>query len=242
MTRHIDRNINAHARAPGPALRHTRKWVVAAAALAVLIAAWAFLPVTDCVDALRQRLADFGPWGVPLFIGVYVAGVVTLVPGSVFSLTAGAVYGLWGIPVAIGAGGVGAALAFLVARHAARDRVRAWTSRRPRMRAVERAVSQGGWHVVVLLRLSPLVPFNLQNYVLGVTDIPFGRYVVATFLGIVPGSVLEVYIGTLGRGDAERGPLQWSFLFIGLVASVVLVWLVGRKAKRILNESDDSAE
>jgi uncharacterized membrane protein YdjX (TVP38/TMEM64 family) len=101
--------------------------------------------------------------------------------------------------------------------------------------AVDNAVTEEGWKIVVLLRLSPLVPFNVQNYLFGITDIPFPHYFAATCVGIIPGTVLFVYLGALGNTSAGR--LEWVFFGVGLLATVTVAVLVTRKAKERLAEA-----
>ncbi len=99
---------------------------------------------------------------------------------------------------------------------------------------VAKAVREEGWKVVVLRWLSPLVPFELQNYFFGVTDFPFRQYVVATFVGIIPGTVLYVYLGIVARmagGGRSSGPLTWVFFGAGLLATVAVAVLITRKVK-----------
>ena len=98
-------------------------------------------------------------------------------------------------------------LAFLAARYLLRDKIRSLLIRRPKYRKLDRAVADDGWQVVVLMRLSPIVPFNLQNYALGVTAIPFLQYLTATLIGIAPGIAIYVYFGIFGKG---WGMLFWS--------------------------------
>ena len=211
-------------------------WGGAAVLLVALIAAGFLLPVRDWAEALRDWLRERGAWGVVLFALIYIAGVVALVPGAILSITAGLAYGLWGIPLVIVAATIGASLAFLVARHLGHGAVAAFVRRRRKARAVQEAVNEEGWKVVGLLRLSPLVPFNLQNYYFGITDIAFAHYVAATFVGIIPGAIVEVYLGVLG-GEAASGTasaVRWGFFAAGLVATIVVAWIVARKAKEKL--------
>ena len=109
---------------------------------------------------------------------------------------------------------------------------------RPKFAAVEKAISEDGWKVVLLLRLSPLVPFNLQNYFFGVTEVKFWHFVAATFVGIMPGCVLYLYIGAAGHAlsgaGGKWGTLQWIFFLGGLVATIVVTIVVGKKAKQTL--------
>jgi len=112
------------------------------------------------------------------------------------------------------------------------------TESKPRIKAVDQAVTEDGWKVVMLLRLSPMVPFNLQNYFFGVTDIKFWHYVAATFVGIMPGTAIYVYLGAIGAvagSGSQGGALKWTFFGIGLIATVVVTVLITRKAKARLD-------
>lgn len=177
---------------------------------------------------------------------IFILATVVLAPDWPLSVLAGLVYGLWGIPVVIAAATIAASLAFLAARHLARERVRRLVVRRPAFAAVDRAVAEEGWKVVVLLRLSPLVPFNLQNYVFGVTGIPFAQYVPATLLGIAPATAVYVTLGMMGKAAAEGGgtggALEWVLLGVGLAASAAVALLIARKARAALAESASAAD
>jgi uncharacterized membrane protein YdjX (TVP38/TMEM64 family) len=123
-------------------------------------------------------------------------------------------------------------LAFLAARYLARDNIRSFLSRRPKYRTLDKAVADDGWQVVVLMRLSPIVPFNLQNYALGVTAITFLQYLTATLIGIVPGIAIYVYFGIFGKGFGNGlSVFDWILLGIGVLATVALAILVARKTK-----------
>ena len=211
-------------------------WGGAAVLLAAFAAAGFLLPVKDWAQALHDWLQQRGAWGAALFALIYIVGVVALVPGAILSLTAGLAYGVWGIPLVIVAATIGASFAFLIARYLAHGFVASLSKRRKRLKAVQEAVNEEGWKVVALLRLSPLVPFNLQNYYFGVTDIPFLQYLAATFVGIIPGTIVEVYLGVLG-GEAASGTgtgVKWGFFAAGLAATIAVAWIVARKAKQKL--------
>jgi uncharacterized membrane protein YdjX (TVP38/TMEM64 family) len=136
----------------------------------------------------------------------------------------------------------GAALAFLIARHVARERVEKVARKREDFRAIDRAIGEKGWKIVALLRLSPLVPFSLSNYLYGLTAIRFGPYVLASALAMLPGTVLYTYLGVAGRAAAaastgeRRSPLEWVALGAGLAATVVATVLVTRIARRELRK------
>ena len=105
-----------------------------------------------------------------------------------------------------------------------------------KLRALNKAVSQEGWKVVGLMRLSPVFPFGLQNYLFSVTDIGLLPFVLATLFGIMPGTALYVYIGSLGQGAGGGGIFQWVLLGAGLVATFAVVWLITRKARTALEQ------
>ena len=130
-------------------------------------------------------------------------------------------------------------LAFLAARYLLRDKIRSLLIRRPKYRKLDRAVAEDGWQVVVLMRLSPIVPFNLQNYALGVTAIPFLQYLTATLIGITPGIAIYVYFGIFGKGLGD-GPsaFDWVLFGLGVLATIALAILVLRKTKTKFAEED----
>ena len=142
-------------------------------------------------------------------------------------------------PLVVAAASIGAALAFLISRYALRTRLPRFLADKPRYAAIDRAVAEEGWKIVALLRLNPLVPFNLQNYLFGATDVGFLSYLVATFFGIMPGAAFYIYLGTLGReaGSAGGGgPARWAFLGAGLVLTALVLFLVIRRANARLTE------
>ncbi|WP_299593353.1 VTT domain-containing protein [uncultured Tateyamaria sp.] len=128
-------------------------------------------------------------------------------------------------------------MAFLVGRHLVRVMVERKINDYPKFKAVDAAIEDEGWKVVDLLRPSPTVPFSLQNWFLGTTKVGFLPYVVATFAGIMPGTLLYVWIGSLGANAGGEGPTAKYILFgVGLIATLAVTILVGRKAKAKLDE------
>lgn len=205
--------------------------------VAALIAGWLTLPIKEWLEAFQEWIKSLGAWGVAAFAAVYIVAVVLLVPASALTLAAGLAFGVWGFPLVVGAATVGAGLAFLVARYLARDKVKKFVEQRPKLKAVDQAVTEGGWKIVGLLRLSPLVPFNLQNYLFGVTDIGFYPYLATTFVGIMPGSLLYVLLGALGHGDGKGAVWKWSFFAVGILATAITAVIIARKAKAKLAQS-----
>lgn len=216
------------------------KWIIPAVVVVAVFAAWFFLPVKEWLETFSQWIESLGIWGAVVFIAVYAIATLILAPGALFTLTAGLVFGAWGFPIVMIGATLGAALSFLVARYLLREKIEQAMDKRPKFKAVDAAVTEGGWKIVLLLRLSPLVPFNLQNYFFGITEIKFWPYVASTFVGIIPGVILYLYLGAIGgalTGDSEFGTPQWIFLGVGLVATIAMAILVTRKAKKKLEEA-----
>jgi uncharacterized membrane protein YdjX (TVP38/TMEM64 family) len=195
---------------------------------------------------LVQRIGDMGAAAPILFIVVYILATVALVPGSLLTLAAGAMFGVWRGTLIVFVGAVvGATLAFLIARHLARPAVERRLGRDPRFARIDSAVGREGGKIVLLLRLTPVLPFNLLNYGLGITRVRFRDYVFAS-VGMLPGTILYVYSGrVIGEITAiaagvgvERGPGSWAVLVLGLVATLALVVVITRIARRALAEDD----
>lgn len=197
------------------------------------------------VPALAERIDAMGAWGPVAFVAVYVVATVALVPGSLLTLAAGALFGLWrGVALVFIAATLGATAAFLVSRYVARSAVERRLARTPGFAAVDRAVAVEGRKIVFLLRLSPLVPFTLLNYALGLTRVRLVDYVVAS-VGMLPGTLLYVYYGKLAGDVAavaggvapQRSSAGWAVLTLGLVATVAVTTIVTRIARRALAEA-----
>jgi uncharacterized membrane protein YdjX (TVP38/TMEM64 family) len=213
------------------------------------IAAVYLVPVDRWVLTFVESIRGAGAVGVAVFAIAYGAAAILFLPGSILTAGAGFAYGpLWGTllvsPVSVAA----ATLAFVLGRTVARGWVARRISGNPRFAAVDEAIGESGFKIVLLLRLSPLFPFNLLNYALGLTRLSLRDYVVASALGMLPGTILYVYLGSLvtsaselaaGGGDGTGTPrsvLYWS----GLAATLGATWLLTRIARRALARTIDS--
>ena len=192
-----------------------------------------------------QWVDGLGIWGPVVFIAGYAGATVAFVPGSVLTLAAGAIFGLArGVAYVMTGATIGASLAFLVARYIARGAIDQRLQGNSRFAAIDRAVGREGRKIVFLLRLSPVFPFNLLNYALGLTNVRFVDYFVAC-LGMIPGSLLYIYYGKLAGDVAQlaggaavgRGPEYYAVILLGLVATVVVTTIVTRTARRALHEA-----
>ena len=197
------------------------------------------VPVASALDALQGWIAGLGVWGALVFGLIYVAASLLLVPGSALTLAAGALFGLaLGTLVVSLASTMTAGLAFLIARYFARERIAREIQLYPRFEAIDRAVGEGGWKIVALLRLSPAVPFTLQNYLYGLTGIRFWPYLLTSWLAMLPGTFLYIYLGHLGRagveaasGERSRTPAEWAMMIVGLLATVAATVYITRLAR-----------
>ena len=220
-----------------PRKRRLLLWLGVGALLAGIVLLWSLLPVAAWLEALRVWIIGLGFRGVAVFALIYIIGAVVLAPEALLTILAGFAYGFWGLPIVLVAATIGAAAAFLIARYLARERVRAAMARRRNLAAIDKAVAEEGWKIVGLLRLSPLVPFNLQNYLFGATGIPFLHFVAATFFGIIPGTALYIYFGVLGGAAGEASRIKWVFFAAGLVATIGVAALIARKARQKLMQA-----
>jgi uncharacterized membrane protein YdjX (TVP38/TMEM64 family) len=218
--------------------------IVLAAILAVLFFTMKFLPVQEWLRNFTDWIGRMGALGILIFIIVYAVATVLLAPGSILTIGAGFAFGLWKGFLAVSAGStLGAALAFLVARFIAREKVEAIAQQNHKFRKIDSAISQQGAKLIFLLRLSPVIPFNLSNYFYGLTSVKFWPYVLASWIGMIPGTFLYVYIGTAGKaavsaaaGEAvNHGWQYWTLMSVGLVATIVVtIWVthIARDALR----------
>jgi uncharacterized membrane protein YdjX (TVP38/TMEM64 family) len=202
------------------------------------------------VPEFAHWVEGLGALGPLVFVLGYVVAVVAFVPGSLLTLAAGAIFGLLeGTLYVFVAASVGATLAFLLARHGARALVERRLEGDPRFAAIDRAVGAEGRKIVFLLRLSPVFPFNLLNYALGLTQVRTIDYVVAS-IGMLPGTLLYVYTGKLvgdvaavaGGVAPAKGVGYWTVLVVGLLATAAVTLFVTRLARRALAASTDAVE
>lgn len=175
----------------------------------------------DGLDRLRDWIGGFGIAAPLVFIAIYVVATVAFLPGTPLTLLAGLVFGpvfgtLWAV---IGAT-IGATLAFLVGRYAARGLVERWTAKDERIRRLDEGVERQGWRMLLITRLVPVFPFNLQNYAYGLTRIGLGTYVLLTAVCIIPGAAVYTLAGG-SLATAGQDPTR-TFVYLG-VAAVLFV-------------------
>jgi uncharacterized membrane protein YdjX (TVP38/TMEM64 family) len=194
------------------------------------------------LESLVQHLAEFGDWGPVLFIGLYVLAAITLAPAFLLTVSSGAVFGLWRGTFLTYIGAVlGASAVYALAAPLARTRVLGWVDRDPRVAATRRAVVKDSAWIMFLLRLSPLVPYNLLNYALALSGVTFRDYLLAS-VGMIPAIIMYAYYGKIA-GDVtriaagvtpRRGTEYYVMLIVGLIATVAATHLIGRAARKAI--------
>jgi uncharacterized membrane protein YdjX (TVP38/TMEM64 family) len=228
------------------------KWLLLTIAIAVMIVVakqWNIPMVLQ--EALKNALTWVESLGTiaPLaFILIYNLATVFLIPGSVLTLGGGVLFGLgWGSFYVFIAATLGATFAFLLGRYFTRDWVKDKIAQYPKFGAIEAAVAREGFKIVFLTRLSPIFPFNLLNYAFGITQVSLRDYIFGS-IGMIPGTILYVYLGslagslaTLGSNTTPTDPnatmLQWALKIVGLIATVFVTVYITRIAKQALDTS-----
>ncbi len=204
----------------------------------VIVLALKYFHVQDLLKSALDWIGKLGPWGPWIFVGLYVVATVLFVPGSVLTLGAGAVFGVALGCVCVSAGAtLGATAAFLVGRYLARDAIARKIEKNQKFATIDRAVAQEGWKIVLLTRLSPVFPFTLLNYAFGLTRVKLSHYVLASWVGMIPGTVMYVYLGSLvnvGAGHRQRTTGEWVLYGVGLLATIIVTVFVTRLARTAL--------
>jgi len=225
-------------------MRQQAKPIGLAVMIVSMLVAVLLLPVTEWLTLGITWIETHPTLAWIAYVATYIVATVLVIPASILTLAAGFVFGLPLGVVLVSIGSVlGASAAFLVGRFFVRE----WVAKRiagwPRFRALDRATRHDGFVIVLLTRLSPLVPFNLINYGLALTSVRFRDYFLASWIGMLPVTILYVYIGSVAKGVTElasggapSGMAGRVLLFVGLAATVLLTIIITRKATRTLSQ------
>lgn len=205
-----------------------------------------FFQWQSLIAGFLSQIQQWGILGGLAFILLYGIATVALIPGSLLTLGAGAVYGLGlgSLYVFLGAS-LGAVLAFSIGRYWVRDWVAAKIETMPQFQAIDAAIGQAGFKIVVLCRLSPVFPFTLLNYALGITQVSLRDYTLGC-IGMLPGTLLYVYLGSIASGLVQIGAvsadepvaLQWFTRGVGFLATIAVTVYITRIARRALEQID----
>jgi len=202
-----------------------------------LLVLYKFLPLKEWIEAFRVWVQELGALGWIISIVGYAVASFILIPGAILTITAGLAYGLWGFFIVVTGATLGAGMSFLAARYLFRGAVEKTLSKKPLFNAINEAIKEEGWKVVGLMRFSPAMPFSLQNWLFGVTAVKFVPYILATLFGIMPGTLLYVWIGSIGANAAagsDTSTAKLAFLIVGILATLIVTVFIGKKAKEKL--------
>jgi uncharacterized membrane protein YdjX (TVP38/TMEM64 family) len=242
MESDADGGTDARANRPAKRKRTRGKLVGIGLALAAVVVVARFTGLSgyvslDGLDRLRDWIDGFGAVAPIVFIAIYVVATVAFLPGAPLSLLAGLVFGpVFGTMWAVIGATIGATLSFLVGRYAARGLVEGWTANNERVKRLDEGVERQGWRMLLITRLVPVFPFNLQNYAYGITRIGLGTYVLLTAVCIIPGAAVYTFAG--GSLASAQQNLTRTFVYLGVAAVffVVISLIPGRVQRRRRNE------
>jgi uncharacterized membrane protein YdjX (TVP38/TMEM64 family) len=221
--------------------------------IVTLIIAAKQLNIQGLLHTLIIWVESLGIFGPIAYIVIYNLATLLFIPGSLLTLKGGCLFGVfWGSVYVLIAAIIGATLAFLIGRHFSQNWVYRQMEKYPKFKAIDLAVAKEGWKIVLLTRLSPLFPFNLLNYAFGVTQVSLKDYILGSF-GIIPGTVMYVYIGSLAGNIAminishqpstpETQIWQWIMRIIGLIATVAVTVYMTKIAQKALAQSVELTE
>ena len=220
------------------------KLLVAAGTVIVLATVAYFFPLVPALEHVSAWLGGLGVVGAALFAVLIAVSSLCLLPASPFIIAASAVFG-FSLGLLTSAVGIilGAASGYLLSRLFLRKDLADQLKERPTFKAIDQAIAEEGWKIVLLLRLCP-IPFGLANYLYGLTAIPFLPYLLTSFLGAIPGLILFSHLGSAGKagiqalasGNLNKGGGEIALLALSLGASIVLVVLLPRLARRVLEK------
>lgn len=200
-------------------------WLWPALLVVLAFGMW-LLPWDDWVPRLRDWVAGHGAFGTVTFLLIYIVVVILPLPAAAMSVLGGLAFGWWGFPLSMAGSLLGAIPPYLIGRRWLRGAVLRRISGRKVM-AADRAIGRNGFAFVALLRLTPILPFTAQNWLLGLTRVRFGTYLVATTLGLAPGTLAMVWVGEMG-GLASIGSNRAQFWLAGaglLAFGALVIWI-----------------
>lgn len=213
--------------------------IIAILIIALIIIAYKFSLfqyISTLLNNANKWIESLGTIGGIVFILIYIIATTLLISGAILTLGAGLIFGIikGSILVSIGST-LGATASFLIGRYLLRNWVEKQIEKQPNFKAIDAAVAKEGWKIVGLTRLSPLFPFVFLNYAFGVTKVSLKDYVLASWIGMMPGTVMYVYIGYIGKSASQGNPLKLALNIIGLIATIAVTIYVTKIAKQALD-------
>jgi uncharacterized membrane protein YdjX (TVP38/TMEM64 family) len=208
--------------------------------LAAIVFAVRVLPVAEWLEQFKTYVRGVGPIGYVLYVLVYVLCCVFVVPATVLTLGAGAIFGfVQGTIVNLVSATLGACAAFLLGRTVFRKRIEQKVASNPKLGAVDKAIEKEGTKIMLLMRLSGFPPFTWINYALSLTGVKFVPYAVTTFIGIIPGTAAFTYLGAAGADLAtgSGGRIRLIFTVAAAVGAVLVAIIIARIATKAVKRA-----
>ena len=224
-------------------LRRKRFWLFLAIVVGVALISVFFLKGWFVV--LRNWLRTLGVWAIPMYIGVYVGVTVLALPNALLMLGAGTLFGFTkGLLYVSIADTLGALACFVVGTTIARQRIKRWMSRRPHWQELDKAIARKGWKIVLLTRLSPILPSSVINYGFSCTKVKFTHYLAFSWLGMLPVIAFYVYLGAFGSAlfRQQQGPQWMIWQGLGLAATIATAFYTTQLAKRALAQAEGAED
>lgn len=224
-------------------LRNKKTWLILVI-VGVAILLISVLPLNNWLTSLKDWLLTFGFWAMPMFVGVYVLAAIAGLPNIILILAAGTLFGLvQGIIDASIADVVSVGACYLIGRTVARQQIKKIVARDTRFSQLDQALAEKAWKIILLTRLSPILPSNVLNYGFSLTKVSFWQYLFFSWLGMLPIIILYVYIGAFGAtlADVNKNPANLVLQVVGLIITSLGMVYVTRRAKAILSQNEVSS-
>ncbi len=213
--------------------------------LAVMAVAFVLIAHREWIVGVLEWIRGIGFWGIVLFVGIYAAFTVLLLPTLLFTLGAGALFGLLeGSLLVLLSILLGSSISFLLARFCLGKRATEYILGHPRLRVLDMELVREGWKFILLTRLVPFFPAKLANYFFGLARFHLGDFLIGTLFGVIPLTLLNVYIGSLigevaalGSGEVSRSPYHWIAFGVGLIVGIAVLRRIVRLARRAMERS-----
>ena len=211
------------------------KWFLLLFFISLLVIFQIKFEIIQNIPSIIEKTASSGPVGYLGFILIYIVSTVMMLPGSPLTFTAGALFGFWkGLILVSLSSTLGATCAFMVSRYLIRKNIEKRVLKNKKFQSIDNEINEQGWKIVILARLSPIIPFFLLNYALGITKIRFIHFIFASWIGMIPGTIVYVLMGTMGGAfiNGKKSSFEWVLLGIGLIATILVTLLISKIIKK----------
>ena len=211
------------------------RWVVLLFFISLIVVCQIKFEIIQKVPNIIEKTASSGPVGYLGFILIYIVSTVMMLPGSPLTFAAGALFGFWkGLILVSLSSTLGATCAFMVSRYLVRKSIEKRVLKNKKFQSIDNEINEQGWKIVILARLSPIIPFFLLNYALGITKIRFIHFIFASWIGMIPGTIVYVLMGTMGGAfiNGKKSSFEWVLLGIGLIATILVTLLISKIIKK----------